>query len=86
MINEHDATWLTLDYARNHYGVMASQLLVNMTTFKSGWLATFERIDGLDLVGGETIVIERGDGKLSTFASGMSQQRIIELMNASKAK
>lgn len=86
MLDEQDAAELAFDYARDHYRVMPNELLVNLTTFKGGWLATFERIDGLDLVGGETIVIEQGDGKLSTFASGVSQRRIIELMNASKAK
>lgn len=86
MIGEREAARLALDYAKDRYGVMPSELLVNLTTFKDGWLATFERIDGLDLVGGETIVIEQGDGKLSTFASGVSQRHTIELMNASKAK
>lgn len=85
MVDEAGATRLVMDYARDHYGSTAGDFRVNLSAFDGGWLATLARIDGQQLIGGETIAVDQSTGALSTFASGVPPRRVIQLFHASKS-
>lgn len=81
MIDEQDAIHLVLGYVKSRHPATFRELHATLREFESGWLATLERNDGVDLIGAEAIVVNRDSGELSTFAGGMSPRRIIRLIN-----